>query len=96
MMGLEPTTFCMASEPAFASVRSCSLKRPARRASVQASERERTRANAEPCHSCHGVEGLLVRPELLGTLKHLRSAIQLSARVRAYAKDDSDLDPIRV
>jgi hypothetical protein len=41
-------------------------------------------------------EGLLVRPELLGTLKHLRSAIQLSARVRAYAKDDSDLDPIRV
>jgi hypothetical protein len=25
--------------------------------SVQASERERTRANAEPCHSCHGDSG---------------------------------------
>jgi hypothetical protein len=55
MMGLEPTTFCMAnasdrSHP-FAPVRSNELFAGL---SVQASERERTRANAEPCHPCHG------------------------------------------
>jgi hypothetical protein len=54
-MGLEPTTFCMAnardrSHP-FASVRS---NGPFAAISVGARERTRTRANAEPCHSCHG------------------------------------------
>jgi hypothetical protein len=38
-----------------APVRSRSLKRPVCRAFRIGSERERTRANAEPCHSCHGV-----------------------------------------
>jgi thioredoxin-like negative regulator of GroEL len=28
-------------------------------------------------------------------LDHLRRAIEMSERFRAYAKDDSDLDPIR-
>ncbi len=55
-MGLEPTTFCMAnardrSRP-FAPVRS---NRLFARILVLASERERTRANAEPCHPCHSV-----------------------------------------
>jgi hypothetical protein len=58
MMGLEPTTFCMANASArsrpFAPVRSNDLFAGL---SVQASERERTRANAEPCHSCHGDSG---------------------------------------
>jgi hypothetical protein len=54
MMGLEPTTFCMAnasgrSRP-FAPVRSnASIAGRFR----ESSERDRTRANAEPCHSCH-------------------------------------------
>src|SRR6266542_3716554 len=56
MMGLEPTTFCMAnaSERArpFAPVRSNRLFAAV---SVQASEPDRTRANAEPCHTCHRV-----------------------------------------
>jgi len=39
----------------FASVRTRSLKRAGCRGSVQVSEREQTRANTEPCHSCHGV-----------------------------------------
>jgi hypothetical protein len=54
MMGLEPTTFCMASASGrsrpFAPVRS---NWPFAAVSVGASERERTRANAQPCHSCH-------------------------------------------
>jgi hypothetical protein len=55
-MGLEPTTFCMAN----ASDRSHpfaprSLKPTVCRGFQPASERDRTRANAEPCHSCHGV-----------------------------------------
>jgi hypothetical protein len=54
-MGLEPTTFCMANASErsgpFARVRSTRLFAGA---SVRSSERERTRANAEPCHSCHG------------------------------------------
>ena len=41
-------------ERPFAPVRARSLKPPVCRVSVHASERERTRANAEPCHSCHG------------------------------------------
>jgi hypothetical protein len=57
MMGLEPTTFCMAnasrrSHP-FAPVRSNRLFAGP---SVRTSERFRTRANAEPCHPCHGLE----------------------------------------
>ena len=58
MKGLEPSTFCMAKSPRcsrpFAQVRSnrlaCSMF-------VSASERERTRTNAEPCHSCHALVG---------------------------------------
>jgi hypothetical protein len=61
MMGLEPTTFCMArasdvrarSRP-FAPVRS-NLKPLVCRAFARASEHHRTRANAEPCHSCHAL-----------------------------------------
>ena len=41
-------------ERPFAPVRVRSLKAPVCRASVHTAERERTRANAEPCHSCHG------------------------------------------
>jgi hypothetical protein len=55
MKGLEPSTFCMASarkrSRPFAPVRS---NWPFAAVSVEASERTRTRANAEPCHSCHG------------------------------------------
>jgi hypothetical protein len=54
-MGLERTTFCMANASSrsllFAPVPSKALLAAA---SIQASERERTRANAEPCHPCHG------------------------------------------
>src|SRR6266496_1363855 len=38
----------------FAPVRARSLKRLVSRVFARWSERERTRANAEPCHSCHG------------------------------------------
>jgi hypothetical protein len=67
MMGLEPTTFCMAnascgSRP-FAPVRSNDLFAGF---SVRASEPERTRANAEPCHSCHGLSAESGLVELLG------------------------------
>jgi hypothetical protein len=55
MMGLEPTTFCMASASdlslPFAPVRS---NRRFAEVFAQASERNRTRANAEPCLPCHG------------------------------------------
>jgi hypothetical protein len=56
MKGLEPTTFCMAnardrSRP-FAPVRSSGQFAGV---SAHASERERTRANIEPCHPCHGI-----------------------------------------
>jgi hypothetical protein len=37
----------------FAPVRTRSLKPPGSGVSSRASERNRTRANAEPCHSCH-------------------------------------------
>jgi len=54
MKGFEPSTFCMASASdcsrPFAPVRSNELFAGL---SVRPSERERTRANAEPCHSCH-------------------------------------------
>jgi hypothetical protein len=60
MMGLEPTTFCMASASdrsrPFAPVRS---NWPFAAVSVGASERKRTRANVEPCHSCHGTQSRL-------------------------------------
>jgi hypothetical protein len=53
-MGFEPTTFCMANASSrslpFAPVRSQALFAAA---SIQTSEPERTRANAEPCHPCH-------------------------------------------
>jgi hypothetical protein len=67
MKGLEPSTFCMAnasdrSRP-FAPVRS---NRPFAGPCVQASEREQTRANAEPCHSCHGTQ----TPSRLSTSPH--------------------------
>ena len=55
MTGLEPTASCMASARSrslpFAPVRSNRLLAALL---VEASERMRTRANAEPCHSCHG------------------------------------------
>jgi hypothetical protein len=55
-MGLEPTTFCMANASSrslpFAPVPSNYLFAGA---FVRASERDRTRANAHPCHPCHGV-----------------------------------------
>ena len=58
MKGLEPSTFCMASASnrsrPFAPVRSNRLFAGL---PVEASERNRTRANAEPCHSCHGISG---------------------------------------
>jgi hypothetical protein len=41
-------------EQPFAPVRDRSLKRPCAAVSVQPSKRVRTRANAEPCHPCHG------------------------------------------
>jgi hypothetical protein len=53
-MGLEPTTFCMASagdgSRPFAPLRSHS---PFAGISCQVGERARTRANAERCHCCH-------------------------------------------
>jgi len=56
MKGLEPSTCCMASASGrsipFAPVRSNPLFA---RVPAQASERNRTRANVEPCHPCHGV-----------------------------------------
>jgi hypothetical protein len=54
MMGLEPTTFCIAKGwRACAPVRARALKPFVFRLFDRPSERERTRANAEPCHSCH-------------------------------------------
>jgi hypothetical protein len=54
MMGLELTAFCMANassrSPPFAPVRSNGLFAEV---SMQATEQDRTRANAEPCHPCH-------------------------------------------
>jgi hypothetical protein len=56
MKGLEPSTFCMANARCrsgpFAPVRSNHLYvgLPS-----QTNEHDRTRANAEPCHPCHGV-----------------------------------------
>jgi len=59
MKGLEPSTFCMASARGrtrpFAPVRSNGLFAGVL---VQASEPERTRANVEPCHSCHGTQSV--------------------------------------
>jgi hypothetical protein len=56
MKGLEPSTFCMANAGdrslPFALVRSNRLFAAV---SMQASEQDRTRANAKPCHPCHGV-----------------------------------------
>lgn len=53
MMGLEPPTFCMANAPdvrtssrPFAKLHRCGIL-------LQLSERDRTQANGEPCHSCH-------------------------------------------
>jgi zinc-ribbon domain len=67
MMGLEPTTFCMANASSrsrpFAPVRSNVLFAGF---SVRASEPERTRTNAEPCHSCHGLSAESGLVELLG------------------------------
>jgi hypothetical protein len=61
MMGLEPTTFCMANASdrslLFASVRSNWLFAEV---SMRASEQDRTRANAEPCHSCQGLRSRCV------------------------------------
>jgi hypothetical protein len=42
----------------FGSVRARSLKSPVCSLFVRASERDRTRANAQPCHSCHGSSGM--------------------------------------
>jgi hypothetical protein len=54
MMGLEPTTFCMASasdrSQPFAPLR---LHRPFAGSSCSVRERALTRANAECCHCCH-------------------------------------------
>jgi hypothetical protein len=62
MKGLEPSTFCMGSASdrshPFAPVRSNGLLAAV---SIGASERKRTRANAEPCHSCHVKPGLDAR-----------------------------------
>jgi hypothetical protein len=56
MKGLEPSTFCMANGGSrsrlFAPVRSNPLIAGG---SVQTSERDRTRANVEPCHPCHRI-----------------------------------------
>jgi hypothetical protein len=52
-MGLEPTTFCMAN--ASRRSRPFAQKRWVSSKSARTSERDRTRANAEPCHSCHVV-----------------------------------------
>src|SRR6266511_2968939 len=59
MMGLEPSTFCMArsggrSHP-FAPVRSNRLFTGS---SPDGANAKRTRANAEPCHSCHDSFGV--------------------------------------
>ena len=57
MMGLEPTTFCMASvgsvRALFAPVRARSLKVPVCRSSTQPTEQERTRTNHERDHCDH-------------------------------------------
>jgi hypothetical protein len=46
----------------FAPVRARSLKPLCYSVVVRASERERTRANAEPCHSCHAAVGIRRKP----------------------------------
>ncbi len=70
-MGLDPTTFCMASARVcshpFAAVRSI---RHVCRVFVRASERHRTRTNAQPCHSCHASLGT----ETLPSQTHSRGA----------------------
>jgi hypothetical protein len=53
MMGLEPTTFCMGVRAMFAAVRPGKVKPLSCSVFIRASERGRTRANVEPCHSCH-------------------------------------------
>src|SRR5438045_2984167 len=52
MMGLEPTTFCMARASCGCAGSGAFFKRLTRRLWVRISERTRTRANAEPCHPC--------------------------------------------
>jgi hypothetical protein len=58
----------------FASVRACSLESLGSSASSRASERERTRPNAEPCHSRHGPRATRLR------LQRLRPARRRGAR----------------
>jgi hypothetical protein len=56
----------------FAPVRARALKQLVYRAIGWASERERTRANAEPCHSCYasvGTETLLSQVHMGGGMR---------------------------
>jgi hypothetical protein len=74
MKGLEPSTFCMANASdrslLFASVRS---NRLFAEVSMQASEQDRTRANAEPCHSCHGLTSRwMIAPKMKGAANQPR------------------------
>jgi hypothetical protein len=84
MMGLEPTTFCMAcaSDRArpFAAVRSNGLLAGL---PVHASEHKRTRANAEPCHSCHGTQ---TPSSDVGPRNSCRLASQVALRPRAQRR----------
>jgi hypothetical protein len=89
-MGLEPTTLCMAnarsrSRP-FAPVRSNELFAGVL---VQMSEHERTRANAEPCHSCHGFRRR-TRTRRAASRRHVDD--RRSFRARLEIRFDASLD----
>ena len=65
-------------ERPFAPVRSRSLKRPVCRAFRTS---ERTRANAEPCHSCHGLTGRCMSPA------RTKGAANIPRHARARTED---------
>ena len=74
MMGLEPTTFCMASG---SSVRARSLKVRNCRPSSEPTEHERTRTNDERDQCDHGAE---LTPRHSGWARH-RTAAMITAAV---------------
>ena len=61
-LGLEPTTSAWQVHAMFGPVRGRSLNPRVCRLFAQASERERIRANAQPCHSCHALSGTETLP----------------------------------
>jgi adenylate kinase family enzyme len=67
----------------FAPVRALSLKLLPASVSDRATERERTRANAEPCHSCHGSTRSSQLPSL-SCVSTLAQASEVGAQALSY------------